>query len=284
MSYEGISVKDAIENINKPIEGWFLPAVQRPYVWGSRYEKEQYILKLFDSLLRGYPIGGLIIWQTTDDIPYRHFLRDYLDEPFTELVDEGLRNPTKRLVYDGQQRLQTLYSCLLFTFDRKVLVFDLTFDLDKADRGIDETGFRFVEKNATVPAHHLRLNRLFLQVQSSDVQFENEVLIECANSIIGMELRVKENLRKLWKVFVDRDKKSLAYFMIKDKKDVEVNEIFQRLNTGGVPLSQADLLLSRIRKENLALKKNFRRNQKISFAKPVEDTTFLLMKLYSWRI
>ena len=245
MSYEGISVKDTIENINKSSEGWFLPAVQRPYVWGSRYENEQYILKLFDSLLRGYPIGGLIIWQTRDDIPYRHFLQDYSGRPYTELVDEGLSNPTKRLVYDGQQTLQTLYSCLRFTFNRQVLVFDLTFDLDKTDRGIDETGFYFVQKNATIPAHHLRLNRLFHQPshQSSDVEFENEVLLECAKSITGMELRVKANLRTLWKVFVDRDKKSLAYFMIKDKKDVEVNEIFQRLNTGGIPLSQARLTI-----------------------------------------
>ncbi len=47
-----------------PSNGWFLPAVQRPYVWGSRYENELYICKLFDSLLRGYPIGGLIIWNT----------------------------------------------------------------------------------------------------------------------------------------------------------------------------------------------------------------------------
>jgi hypothetical protein len=265
MSYEGISVKDAIESINKPSKGWFLPAVQRPYVWGSRYENEQYILKLFDSLLRGYPIGGLIIWQTRDFIPYRHFLQDYSGQQNTELVDEGLSNPTKRLVYDGQQRLQTLYSCLLFTFNGQVLVFDLTFDLDKADRGLDETGFYFAPKNSTVPKHHLRLNRLFHQ--STDVEFENEVLTECANSIVGVELRVKTNLRNLWKVFVDRDKKSLAYFMIKDKKDIEVNEIFQRLNTGGIPLSQADLLLSRIKEGEPRFEEDLQKESKDIFRK-----------------
>ena len=47
MSYTEISIKDAIEKINTE---WFLPAIQRPYVWGSRYNSERYICKLFDSL------------------------------------------------------------------------------------------------------------------------------------------------------------------------------------------------------------------------------------------
>ena len=48
MSYLTISVKEAVGNINAQNNGWFLPAVQRPYVWGSRYESEKYICKLFD--------------------------------------------------------------------------------------------------------------------------------------------------------------------------------------------------------------------------------------------
>ena len=59
MSYIGISIKDAMEKINT---SWFLPAVQRPYVWGNRYESEKFICKLFDSLFQQYPIGGLILW------------------------------------------------------------------------------------------------------------------------------------------------------------------------------------------------------------------------------
>ena len=39
-----------INSINSPYNGWFLPAIQRPYVWGSRHENELYICKLFDSI------------------------------------------------------------------------------------------------------------------------------------------------------------------------------------------------------------------------------------------
>jgi len=47
MSYKTISVKEAVRHINNAVNGWFLPAVQRPYVWGSRYESEEYICNFF---------------------------------------------------------------------------------------------------------------------------------------------------------------------------------------------------------------------------------------------
>lgn len=50
MGFQTISVKEAVNNINCSTNGWYLPAVQRPYVWGSRYESEKYICKLFDSI------------------------------------------------------------------------------------------------------------------------------------------------------------------------------------------------------------------------------------------
>ena len=134
MSYLGISVKEAINNINSSVNGWFLPAVQKPYVWGSRYENEIYICKLFDSILKGYPIGGLIIWNTEEEIPYREFTTDYKPDEIPKLVDKGLHGrKDKWLIYDGQQRLQTLYSCLKYTFFDKILVFDLLFDLNNGN-------------------------------------------------------------------------------------------------------------------------------------------------------
>ena len=42
-----LSIKEVVNNIN---ENWFLPAIQRPYVWGSRYDEEKYICRLFDSI------------------------------------------------------------------------------------------------------------------------------------------------------------------------------------------------------------------------------------------
>ncbi len=162
MSYQSISVKETMDHINGDVNGWFLPSVQRPYVWGSRYESELYICKLFDSLLRGYPIGGLILWNTEEEIPYREFMKDYEIDTIPRIVDKGLwKRKDKWLVYDGQQRLQTLYSCLKYTFNNKILVFNLLFDMKKKDVDPNETGFLFVEKNATIQPYYIRINKLF---------------------------------------------------------------------------------------------------------------------------
>ena len=90
MSYESLSVKEAVNKVNANTNGWFLPYIQRPYVWGSRYESEKYICKLFDSILRGYPIGGLIVWNSSISIPHREFMNDYIDGDTAKLVEKGL--------------------------------------------------------------------------------------------------------------------------------------------------------------------------------------------------
>lgn len=241
-------MKEAVLLINNPVQGWFLPSVQRPYVWGSRYESELYICKLFDSLLRGYPIGGIILWNTDQEIPYREFMHDFVNDSIPTIVDKGQwSKPDKSLVYDGQQRLQTLYSCLRYTFNGKVLVYDLLFDLEKDAKEMDETGFSFVSKNDDIADHLVRMNEIFSQLPDGDVEYEEETLRHNSGAGSSELALIRKNLKKLWKVFVETDKKSLAFFPIKNKLEVEVNEVFQRLNTGGVPLSQADLLLSRIK-------------------------------------
>jgi len=56
MSYFEQSIKDVLVEIE---DGkLFLPAIQRKFVWS-----EEQITKLFDSLMRGYPIGTFLFWQ-----------------------------------------------------------------------------------------------------------------------------------------------------------------------------------------------------------------------------
>lgn len=143
MSFMSISVKEAMDCINSTNNGWFLPAVQRPFVWGSRYESEKYICKLFDSILRGYPIGTLIVWNSDKEVPYRQFMNDYIDGEIASFVDKNMwKREDKWLVYDGQQRLQTLFSCLKYTLNKRVLTFNLFFDINGTDDA-EANGFEF---------------------------------------------------------------------------------------------------------------------------------------------
>ena len=107
MSYQSISIREAIDNIKT--SDWVLPATQRPYVWGGRYEAELYNSKLFDSLFREYPIGVVILWPTDSIVPFRRFIDDYKDSEISKAIeDKGKWGHKKSLVYDGQQRLQTI--------------------------------------------------------------------------------------------------------------------------------------------------------------------------------
>ena len=125
MSYVGISVREALDKLNAPNNGWFLPQVQRQYVWGARHESEDYVCLLLDSLLKRYPIGGVVLWETDQKVPYRYFVGNYVPGQFAHQVDDGLWGAAKALVYDGQQRLQTLYSVLRHRFNGRVLHYDL---------------------------------------------------------------------------------------------------------------------------------------------------------------
>lgn len=248
MSYQTISIKDAVHRINNSVDGWFLPAIQRPYVWGNRYQSTRYLCKLFDSLLRGYPIGSLILWQTGEAVPYREFMQDYVQGEWPQLVDQGLYSRAdKCLVYDGQQRLQSLYSCLKYTFHDKVLVYDLLFDLT-APHHSDETGFFFIAKNAAIPWHCLRMNTLFAKYPDEDQQAFTQAILDLSEHLSTHDReRIEKNMEILWKRFVQTEYPSLAYFLVHTDDVSVVNEIFERLNTGGMALSQADLLFSKIK-------------------------------------
>lgn len=251
MSYLSISVKEAINKVNASTHGWFLPAIQRPYVWGSRYENEMYICKLFDSILRGYPIGGLIVWNTEEEVPHREFVRDYsYSSDGAKLTEQGLwGRKDKWLVYDGQQRLQTLFSCLRYTFNDKILVFNLLFDKTAKDNDPDETGFSFVEKNSKLSWNLVRLNELFVKQTDDNKKYERDMLKRAGTLGESEEDLVCKNLGQLWKIFVEIDKKSLSYFPIITPDEIEVNEIFERLNSGGIALSLSDLLFSKIKEQ-----------------------------------
>jgi uncharacterized protein with ParB-like and HNH nuclease domain len=51
-----MTIKDVLGKIVET--GYVLPSIQREFVWGT-----EQIEKLFDSILRDYPIGSLLLWE-----------------------------------------------------------------------------------------------------------------------------------------------------------------------------------------------------------------------------
>jgi hypothetical protein len=246
MSYQGISVREALDKLNAPNNGWYLPQVQRQYVWGARHESEDYVCLLLDSLLKKYPIGGVVLWETGQKVPYRWFVGDYAPGQYAKQVDAGLWGAEKTLVYYGQQRLQTLYSVLRHRFNGRVLHFDMLFDPTAAES--DETGFLFRDAAAIADPQFLRMTEISCLKcnEEEKVDLEDRVLI-AAGDDKAAKLRIRKNLSALWDIFVDTNHKSIAFFSVKAETPTEVNEVFRRLNTGGVVLTQLELVLGKIK-------------------------------------
>jgi Protein of unknown function DUF262 len=70
-----------------------LPEMQRQYVWRSTRVRD-----LLDSLYRGYPSGGILLWETDEDVPLQKFGVEQAGNPYQSV----------RLLLDGQQRLTSL--------------------------------------------------------------------------------------------------------------------------------------------------------------------------------
>ena len=75
-----------------------LPDLQRPFVW-----KDNKVRELFDSMLKGYPIGYIMLWESPSDYEIKKSSigdnQKTYDEP-------------KELVIDGQQRLTALVAAM----------------------------------------------------------------------------------------------------------------------------------------------------------------------------
>ena len=89
--------------LNNPEEdgGFWLPNIQRPFVWS-----EEQICRLFDSILREYPISTLLVWKTTSDIRRRRFIDTWHDGVKLSDFYVPQDRSKKCLVLDGQQRFE----------------------------------------------------------------------------------------------------------------------------------------------------------------------------------
>ncbi len=88
--------KDLVRQVGT---GSILPAAfQRPYVWS-----ESDVMALFESILRGYPLGGFLLWSPYGKADIRQVARARLGPIVADLKDTSTS-----LLLDGQNRLATM--------------------------------------------------------------------------------------------------------------------------------------------------------------------------------
>ena len=107
-------------NDNEANGGFWLPNIQRPFVWSQAQ-----IEKLFDSIMREYPISTLLIWRTKAPVKHRKFIADWKDTIKLSSAYVMENTDAKGMVLDGQQRLQSLIIGLTGSYNGCELYLDM---------------------------------------------------------------------------------------------------------------------------------------------------------------
>ncbi len=234
---------------------YVLPAIQREFVWN-----DDQIYAIFDSLMRGYPIGSFLFWKvepaTHRDYVFYGFIRDYheRDARHCPRLDVSPTIPVTAIL-DGQQRLTALNIGFrgslaaklpnkqwksLDAFPVKELYLNL---LDKADEnewGM-EYNLRFLTPAAaktggSTSSHWFRVKDI-LEMDAGPGIFQYLV-----DNGLGTN---KEAFTTLWRLHAILNTELTINAYEEDQQDIDrVLDIFVRVNSGGTVLSHSDLLLS----------------------------------------
>ncbi len=247
-----------------------LPAIQRDFVWDQIK-----ISSLFDSIMRGYPIGIVLLWETYNDIDYRKFQSDFHPETLYRF-ENNQQNRRLKLVLDGQQRLQSIYTALFGSYEGMNLYFNILSGRESDDFEEDKYDFEFYEPHEideinkeTIQDiadsedsyddwdntwYYYRVSNLLNMSHTSRLQLENDVS-QKLQLPDEERLRIRVNLGRLTEAFTS-DKHILKSSVIDEnigrdsqerKSESDILEAFVRINTKGTQLSRSDLIFSLIK-------------------------------------
>jgi len=239
---ESETIRKIVEQLINQEGGFFLPNIQRHFVW-----KEEQIEKLFDSIMREYPIGSLLVWKTKSEINLRDFIKNY---SFGDKLKTGKSDTnTKYLILDGQQRLQSIFIALKGTYNKKELYFDILSGDKKHPEEISYK-FSFLDENK-IKFPWIKFKDLVLSKKET-IDLE-ELYFQKAkkeNFELNSEqiTRVKRNISKVKKILTSDDViiyQKLDQIDNPELYDIDdIVEVFIRANSGGTQLSKSDLIFS----------------------------------------
>ena len=239
------SLRKIVSFLNNPEEdgGFWLPNIQRPFVWS-----EEQICRLFDSILREYPISTLLIWKTKSKIRRREFIKNFLPEHRHNLAAFYVPDDDKKkcLVLDGQQRLQSLFIGLMGSYEGRELFLNI---LSGEVAAPDDVKYRFAFLNAA--------NASFPWIKFKDLVGSKKDMLSLAQDLAEKattplsdtdKQKISKHVSLVFKAFHSDD--GVGYQELDSIENEElyteddVVEVFIRANSGGTKLDKSDLLFS----------------------------------------
>jgi hypothetical protein len=224
--------------------GFWLPNIQRPFVWS-----EAQIEKLYDSIMREYPISTLLIWRTKSDIKHRKFIADWKDTTKISSAYVMRNHDAKGLVLDGQQRLQSLIIGLAGSYNGRELHFDV---LSGEKASPEDIRYRFKFQPPDDSWQWVRFKDVLKSMSRGGklaMEVAQEICERAPTALSQAEMmKVQRSIARAQQEFINDDNISYQLLDGVDDPDAytteDVVEIFIRANAGGTKLGKSDLLFS----------------------------------------
>ena len=193
-----------------------IPEIQRPFVWDSSKVRD-----LMDSLYKEFPVGYIIVWKNPD-----------------VRLKDGSISVGKRILIDGQQRIMALQAAVAgravtgsdYKKRRIRSAFNpLTEEFEVCNPAIEKDS-RWIPDIAEI--FHVDFNSFSFVVDYCKI-----------NSLHGKESNVSDKINRL------RSIQAVGFGVIELSQALsidDVTDIFIRINSQGVVLSQSDFAMSKI--------------------------------------
>lgn len=191
-----------------------IPEIQRPFVWDASKVRD-----LIDSLYKGYPVGYIITWKNPD----------------VKLKD-GTLSSGKKVLIDGQQRITALTAAV-----NGLPVIDNTYKKIRIKIGFNPLKEAFEVCNPAIEKDIQWIPDISVVFKSDFNMFSFITDYANANDINPAEIsNVISTLNSI-------RSNNIGVIDLSSTLDIEtVTDIFIRINSKGVVLSQADFAMSKI--------------------------------------
>ncbi len=244
-----------------------LPDFQRGWVWD-----DEHIRSLLISIARSFPIGAVMLLETGGDAKFKV-------RPVEGIEATGTGEEAEKLILDGQQRLTSLTQVLKLdkpveTRDEKKRVIKRHYyiDIERALNGPQnyDEAFIAVDEHKTLRTNFGR--DVTLDLSSAEKEYENfyfpcsqilnsddwETGLHTANpSRFGEYMEFRKTVLQAFRQY---DVPVIE--LKKDNKKEAVCLVFEKVNTGGVPLSVFELVTATYAADGLNLRDEWYGNKK----------------------
>lgn len=218
-----MKISEALDSIRK--RDIVLPEFQREFVWSLEQAKQ-----LLLSLFRGYPVGGLLIWKT--DQP-----------PILKNIDKlPEKLGTVQVLLDGQQRMTTLHMLITGEIPAYYTTTDITNDPRDLYFNLETADFQYYQ------ASKMKDDPMWCRVIDC---FSNppkvfqlaQTRTSDPNNIVVLAERLNDHLNRI-RAICDLDIPTQS--VPSHAPLAEAIDIFDRVNSQGTKLTDAELALTHI--------------------------------------